>query len=141
MERYDSGISNRVAGIPTVRASLRTSGIRTITTGVLLMNAGATAAPASISPTVLRGALPARRTTALASASIVPVRTSAPDRTKNAAMVIGAELAKAAVISAGVNHPATIITPAPNTATVTGGNRSAAKAMNKAMTNASPSTG
>ena len=127
--------------MPTVLASRRTSGISTITTGVLLTKAGAVAAPISISTTVRRGALPARRITRLASASIVPVRTSAPDRTKNAAMVIGAELANDAVTSGALSHPSAIMTPAPNTAMVTGGNRSRAKAMKSATMKASPSNG
>jgi len=102
------------------------------------MKAGAVAAPASISATVRRGDLAARRTTTLASASIVPVRTRAPDNTKNAAIVIGAEFAKAAVTRLGVSQPSAIITLAPNTAIVTGGNRSVANAMKSATTKARP---
>jgi hypothetical protein len=112
-----------------------------MTTGVLLMNAAAAPAPPNISITVRRGARPARRTTLLPKASIVPVLTSAPESTKKAAIVMGAGLAKVAVTRSGVIHPRAIMTPAAKTATVTGGNRSTANATNTETTKARPSSG
>jgi hypothetical protein len=77
----------------------------------------------------------------LPSVSMVPVLTRAPERTKKAAIAIGAGLAKVAETRSGVAHPSTIMTPAPKTAMVTGGNRSVAKATNSATIKIRPSSG
>ncbi len=78
-------------------ASRTTTGISTRTTGVLFMKAEAATAARRKIATASKGRSCARAITMLASASSTPVRTSAPETTNIAPMVIGAELAKTSI--------------------------------------------
>ena len=73
-------------------------GIKTMTTGVLLMKAEARMIPADVTRSVATGRRVAWLSNRLAAASRTPVRISVPESTNIAAMVIGAGLEKTAVI-------------------------------------------
>ena len=94
MVRKDSGISSRVEAMPSFLATSTMIGMKTITTGVLFMTAEARTTPTPMIASVRTGRCSARETSQDAAPSSVPVRTSAPDSTNIAAMVIGAGLAK-----------------------------------------------
>lgn len=112
-----------------------------MTTGVLLMNAGASMAVPSNSAIVRRGLSRARAIMRLASAATAPVRIRAPDRMKNPAMVIGAGLEKTVSTSAGVSIPVPSMSAAPIRAMTTGGKRSSAKDTNNNTTMTRPTNG
>ena len=76
-----------------------TTGINTSTTGVLFMKAEAAMVAKMNNPMAITGRACALSMTMPASASSTPVRTSAPETTNIAAIVIGAELEKTAMTS------------------------------------------
>ena len=82
--------------MPTAVASDTISGIRMTTIGVLLTKADATAATPSTATTAVRGRVFARLSTRPASASSVPVRTSAAESTSIAPIATAAGFANAA---------------------------------------------
>ena len=80
----------RVGAAPNVSAMRMTTGISTMTNGVLFIRPESTHAPASKAHTAIQPLVLACATSTLATASSRPVRTSAPDRMNMAAMVMGA---------------------------------------------------
>ena len=105
----------------SVRASRKTIGIRISTTGVLFMKADAATVPIRRAATTRAGWFVALVVSLLARFSSTPVRTSAPDNTNIAAMVMGAEFEKTRIASSGVVKPSRRNAAAPPAAVTSGG--------------------
>ncbi len=105
----------------SVRASRKTTGIRISTTGVLFMKADAATVPTKSAATTRVGWFVALVVSLLARFSRTPVRTSAPESTNIAAIVMGAELEKTRMASSGVVRPSSRNAAAPPAAVTSGG--------------------
>ena len=118
----DTGMKTREGAMPVRRVIPRITGMRTVTTGVLLMNA--------LSGTAMRSVTTRRRVSLLAASrsihrpriSIAPVRTRPADSTNMHATVTIASFAKPLIPSPGVTRPSStseVMTIRPATSTRT----------------------
>jgi hypothetical protein len=116
----DSGISIRDGATFTECASRITTGVRMTTIGVLLMNADSTRQNSIITNSACAGDFHGTRAMNWPSASIMPVRSSAPDRTKRAPTVKGAGLLNTFSTSDVLRMPSTSNSAAPHSASTSG---------------------
>ncbi len=136
----DSGISMRDGATLTVCASRITTGIRMTTIGVLLMNAESTRQNSIITSSAWAGDVQGTRPMDWPSASITPVRSSAPDRTKRAPTVKGAGLLNTPSTSDVRRMPSTSKNAAPHSARTSGATTSRTMPKKTIATSASTTT-
>ena len=106
MEANESGMSSFDGFNPRDAASEIMMGMKTTTTGVLLMKAESTATIGSITMRSDQSLFPTARLSRCAMVSITPVRSSAALRMNMQATVMAASLLKTLNASAGVKMPA-----------------------------------
>ena len=129
-------MSSREAFRSVQRARASTTGMKTTTTGVLLMKAESGRVKPASTTSARNSLAPARRKKIRARASIAPVRSSAALRTNMQPIVIGALLLKTLSVSSALRVPLSKSTPSALKATRSGESHSRTKARKTPATRA-----
>lgn len=137
----ESGIRSREGSTSTCRESPKATGISTITTGVLLRKAEASAAARKNTTSAQRGLRAESRPNSSTSISSAPVRTSAALRTNISPIVAGAGFESAVRTAFCSTSPSASAELAPKKATMSGAKRSLRKARRMPASSANDSQG
>ncbi len=136
IEKKESGIRRREAFKSVLRASARTTGTNTTTTGMWLTNAESGNVRSARAARARHSLVPAIRMKMRARVSIAPVRSSPALKTNMQLITIGALLLKTVSVSSALRTPVTSSTPIALSATRSGDSHSRRKAVKTATTSA-----